>query len=156
MPITTGVVSSNHAFGEVYSIQHYVIKFVSDLRQVGGFLRGLRFPPPIKLTATIHLRNIVESDVKHPNPNQTKPKYDNVYFKGFDLCMLLQFICDVNHLCNQPCKRHILIIHKMSKIILINTVSHKNIIYMSNLKTNKIFKNKYYDILYHLLELKRH
>ena len=35
--------------GEVYSIQHYVIKFVSDLRQVGGFLR---LPPPIKLTAT--------------------------------------------------------------------------------------------------------
>ena len=30
-----------------------VIKFVSDLRQVGGFLRVLRFPPPIKLTATI-------------------------------------------------------------------------------------------------------
>jgi hypothetical protein len=30
--------------------QHYVIKFVSDLRQVGGFLRVLRFPPPIKLT----------------------------------------------------------------------------------------------------------
>jgi hypothetical protein len=31
-------------------IQHYVIKFVSDLQQVGGFLQ---FPPPIKLTATI-------------------------------------------------------------------------------------------------------
>ena len=28
-------------------------KVVSDLRQVGGFLRALRFPPPIKLTATI-------------------------------------------------------------------------------------------------------
>jgi hypothetical protein len=27
---------------EVYSIQHYVIKFVSGLRQVGGFLRVLR------------------------------------------------------------------------------------------------------------------
>ena len=27
----------------------YVIKFVSDLRQVGGFLWVLRFPPPIKL-----------------------------------------------------------------------------------------------------------
>ena len=39
--------------GEVHSIQHYVIKFVSDLRQVGGFLRVLRFLPPIKLTATI-------------------------------------------------------------------------------------------------------
>jgi hypothetical protein len=39
--------------GEVYSIQHYVIKFVSDLRQVAGFLRVRLFPPPIKLTATI-------------------------------------------------------------------------------------------------------
>jgi hypothetical protein len=29
--------------GEVYSIQHYVIKFVSELRQVGGFLWVLRF-----------------------------------------------------------------------------------------------------------------
>jgi hypothetical protein len=27
--------------------------FVSDFRQVGGFLQVLRFPPPIKLTATI-------------------------------------------------------------------------------------------------------
>jgi hypothetical protein len=34
-------------------VQHYVIKFVSDLRQVSGFLRVLRFPPPIKLTAMI-------------------------------------------------------------------------------------------------------
>ena len=34
-------------------VQHYVIKFDSDLRQVGGFLRVLWFPPPIKLTATI-------------------------------------------------------------------------------------------------------
>jgi hypothetical protein len=32
-----------------------VIKFVSDLRQVGDFLRVLRFPPSIKLTATIWL-----------------------------------------------------------------------------------------------------
>jgi hypothetical protein len=39
--------------GEVYLIQHYVIKFVSDLQQVGGFLRVLRFPPTIKLTSTI-------------------------------------------------------------------------------------------------------
>ena len=31
-------------------IAHCVIKFVNDLRQVGGFLR---FPPQIKLTATI-------------------------------------------------------------------------------------------------------
>ena len=50
VPITINIVSLNPAHGEVYSIQHYVIKFVSDLRQVGCFLR---FPPPIKLTATI-------------------------------------------------------------------------------------------------------
>jgi hypothetical protein len=40
----TNDLSSNPAHGEVYSIQHYVIKFVSDLRQVGGFLQLLRFP----------------------------------------------------------------------------------------------------------------
>ena len=51
--ITTKVVSSNPVHGEVYSIQHFVIKLVSDLRHVGGFLRVLRFPPPIKLTAMI-------------------------------------------------------------------------------------------------------
>jgi hypothetical protein len=35
-------------FGRSY--KHYVIKFVSDLRQVGGFLWVLQFPLPIKLT----------------------------------------------------------------------------------------------------------
>ena len=49
----TDVVSLNPDDGEVYSIQHYVIKFISDLRQVGGFLRVLLFSPPIKLTSTI-------------------------------------------------------------------------------------------------------
>ena len=49
VPITTNVVSLNPPHGEVYSIQHNVIKFVS------GFLRLLRFPSrsPINLTATI-------------------------------------------------------------------------------------------------------
>ena len=32
--------SSNQVHGGVYSIQHYVIKFVSDLQQVGGFFPG--------------------------------------------------------------------------------------------------------------------
>jgi hypothetical protein len=50
-PLTLRVQTPVH--GEVYSIQHYVIKFVSDLRQVGGFLWALQFPPLIKLTATI-------------------------------------------------------------------------------------------------------
>ena len=50
VPDTTKVVSSNPAHDGVYSMQHYRIKFVSDLRQVGSFFR---FPSPIKLTATI-------------------------------------------------------------------------------------------------------
>jgi hypothetical protein len=58
---TTCAISAYHHYscefnpihGDVYSIQHYVIKFVGDLPQVGGFLRVLRLPPPIKLTTTI-------------------------------------------------------------------------------------------------------
>jgi len=34
-------------------VQHYVIKSVSDLRQVGVFLRVLRFPSPIKLVKVV-------------------------------------------------------------------------------------------------------
>ena len=52
---TTYAISAFHHYccefesrsGEVYTVQHYVIKFVNDLQQVGGLLR---FPPPIKLT----------------------------------------------------------------------------------------------------------
>jgi hypothetical protein len=44
---TTLVVNEfESAYGEGYSIKYY-------LRQVGGFLQVLRFPPLIKLTATI-------------------------------------------------------------------------------------------------------
>ena len=47
--------SSNPTHGKVYMyfIYYYEIKFVSDLRQVDGFLR---LSPPIKLTATIELK----------------------------------------------------------------------------------------------------
>jgi len=34
-------------------VQHYEIKFVSDLRQAGGFLLVLWYPQPIKLIDTI-------------------------------------------------------------------------------------------------------
>ena len=43
MPLTTKVVTSNPAHGYMYWIQHYVIKFVSNLRQVGGFFHVLFF-----------------------------------------------------------------------------------------------------------------
>jgi len=51
--ITSKVVNSNPAYGVVYSVQHYVIKFVSDLRHIIGFLRC---PSPLKLTAAIGLK----------------------------------------------------------------------------------------------------
>jgi len=38
---------------DVYSIQLYLIKFVSELLQIDGFLRVLWFPPPMKLTSMI-------------------------------------------------------------------------------------------------------
>ena len=48
--------SSSPVYGKLYSMQQYVIKLVSDLRQVCGFLWVLWFPPPIKLTAMIYLK----------------------------------------------------------------------------------------------------
>jgi len=55
---TCAISAYNHWCCELESrsgrgVQHYVIKIVSDLQHVGSFLLVLRFPPPIKLTATI-------------------------------------------------------------------------------------------------------
>ena len=55
MPITSNVVSSNPAQSRC-TRYNVMLKFVSDLWQVGGFLRVFGFPPPKKkkkLTATI-------------------------------------------------------------------------------------------------------
>ena len=62
LPITTKIVSLNPTHGKVYSIQYYVIKFVSDLWQVGGFLRALRFPSPIKSWPPRYKWQVVESE----------------------------------------------------------------------------------------------
>jgi hypothetical protein len=51
-PPSPNVVNSNPADGEVYSMQQYAIKFVSDLRQVCGFSPGTPFSYTNK-TATI-------------------------------------------------------------------------------------------------------
>jgi hypothetical protein len=48
------VVGYNAANGEVYSIQHYVIKYVDGLRQAGGFGRSLLNMAFLK-TQTYHL-----------------------------------------------------------------------------------------------------
>jgi hypothetical protein len=56
-------ITSNSYITDVYSIQDHVIKFVSELRQVCGFQRVLRFTPPPRYNW-----NIVESGFKHHNP----------------------------------------------------------------------------------------
>ena len=55
VPTTTKTESSNPDYNEVYTLQHYVKKFVSDLQQVSGFLWVLWYPPSIKLTTMIKL-----------------------------------------------------------------------------------------------------
>ena len=68
MPITTKVVSYNPVHGEVHTIQHYVIKFVIDLRQVVGVLQVRWFPPSIKLTAndiTVILLKVALNTINH-------------------------------------------------------------------------------------------
>jgi hypothetical protein len=59
VPITTNVVSSNCVHGTVYSIQQYVIKFVSDLRQVGGFLWVLQFHDITEIVLKVALNRII-------------------------------------------------------------------------------------------------
>ena len=53
VPVTTNVMVSNPIHCEVYSTEHYMIPFVSDLRYVCNFFQVLWFLPSIKLTAMI-------------------------------------------------------------------------------------------------------
>ena len=58
-----------------------MLKFVSDLRLAGGFLRVLRFPLTMKLTAR-YIGNIVESGIKQHNPNPlpyNSEKYKDIF-----------------------------------------------------------------------------
>jgi hypothetical protein len=53
-----------------------MIKFVSDLRQVGGFLRVLRFPPPIKTDRHDITEKLLKYGVKYHQTNkQTNKPY---------------------------------------------------------------------------------
>jgi hypothetical protein len=60
--ITTQVVSFIPKCGKVYSKQTHVIIFVSDLRQVSGFLKVLQIIPHQKTEI------LCESGVKHHKP----------------------------------------------------------------------------------------
>jgi hypothetical protein len=77
--------------GEVYSIQHYVIKFVSNFRHVSGFSPGT----PVSSTNNTDRHditeiNIVGSGVKHHNP----PTLNMIHLhKYFSLKKNSQFKC---------------------------------------------------------------
>ena len=73
VPITTKVMSFNPIHGEVYLIQHYVIKFVSKLRQVDVFFLS---DTPVSPTNKTNSHDITEILLKMAlntiNLNQTK------------------------------------------------------------------------------------
>ena len=80
------------AHGEVYSVQHYVIMCVNDLRQVGGFLRVFRFHHQQNWSPW-YIWNIVEGGVKHPNPlNRHVVSFLSFYFSVFPASLLLVWI----------------------------------------------------------------
>ena len=61
------------------------LKFVSDLRQVCGFLRVLRFPPPIKLTSHFVTEILLKVALSTIKPNQTNPQnfnLSNFFYSG--------------------------------------------------------------------------
>ena len=72
VPITTNVVSSNPAHGDVYSMQHYVMKFVFDRSVVfsrySSFLHQQNWLPRYNW-------NIVESGIKRHNTLNSKSVY---------------------------------------------------------------------------------
>jgi hypothetical protein len=69
-------------------VQHYVIKFVGDLRQVGVFLRVVWFPPP-KNRPPRYNWNIVGSGIKHhkAKPSQTwnYPNVNNSPYRVYNI-----------------------------------------------------------------------
>ena len=64
--------SSKPAHGEVYSIQLYLIKLVSDLRHVGVFFSGTPVSSTNETDRHDNNWNIVESDVKYHNRNRNQ------------------------------------------------------------------------------------
>jgi hypothetical protein len=113
---TTSIVSSNPIHGEVYLIQHYVMRFVSDLRQVSGFLRVLRFPPPIKLTTTeiflkvalntINLKNLYNIQVVvNPTTMRSRPQWPLIYYIYRSLQVHQRSYSQVGHRVSSDLKR---------------------------------------------------
>jgi hypothetical protein len=98
VPITTKVVSSNPAYVEVYSIQHYVMKFVSDLRQVRWFSPDT----PVLCTNKTERHDITEILLKVVLNIITPPpfKYNNLklIILKFNICAFVVYLLYANQL----------------------------------------------------------
>ena len=70
VPITTNIESLNPTHGEMYSLQHYVIKLVSDLRQVSVFSSGSPVSSPNKTDITEILLKVALSRIPPPPPKK--------------------------------------------------------------------------------------
>ena len=83
VPITTKVESSNPAHGKVHSIQHNVIKFVSDLRQdrLVVFSGSSCFLHQNKTWPSKYNWNIVEGGDKHHSHNRNSRQQFQRYWK---------------------------------------------------------------------------
>ena len=102
VPIITKVVSSNPAHGEVNSIQHYVLQFVSDLWQVGG----LSEDTPISSSNKIHRHDATEILLKVTLNNITlTPLITSVWQQiQYDMiCCISILLCFTNWLRSLPC-----------------------------------------------------
>jgi hypothetical protein len=97
--ITTKVVRSI----PVYSIQHCLTKFVSDLWQLGGFLKVVRFPPPMKLTVMIQKQQRKKKEIV----NEIR-SYMNVDKKVSHLSVTRILILDMlTHFCHFKYKKDV-------------------------------------------------
>jgi hypothetical protein len=63
-------------------VQYYVIKFVSDLRQVGGFLRVLRFPPSIKDGLYIMYYDFLHVDQKSKMATTAAITFNTIWYEN--------------------------------------------------------------------------
>ena len=79
-------------------IQHYVIKFVSDLGQVNGFLRVLQFSPPIKLTdillkGALKTINHLPQQPSFISIAQQSIFFNKIILKNIPALIYKQFLC---------------------------------------------------------------
>ena len=101
--ITTKVVSSNPAHGNGYVMQHYMIKFVSDLRYVSGFLWVLVCPTnkTDRHDITEALLKVALSTINQTNLYKIENKtYIPVFILLVSIFLLNNYMEYIRHFCS--------------------------------------------------------